>query len=200
MTSTAAEIEGEALAFAREWVVRANEGDFFGLGCAPLHPDAGRLLLRRLIKGAALGNPFMMADLVECAEGGWDDAGIALRELIAEFVNRNEPLPAVLAAYNIKLLDPRRAPRTPGRKHGAQHLQDIAVVTLVMELIEQFHLRPTRNQDGRKRRSSACSIASRALTEAGLHRGGEEAMHRIWKRYAPRVLPGSKTEILLLSQ
>jgi hypothetical protein len=163
-----------------------------------LHPEAGRAFLRRLMKQAALGNAFAMDDLVAVADAGWDDADIALRELIAEFVNRNEPLPAVLAAYNIRALNPSRAPRARGPKPATNTLQDITIITLLTELVERFHLRPTRYQLGRRTRSSACSIASVALTEAGLHRGGEKAIQQIWGHYkSSGVVRGSRVETLI---
>ena len=194
-------VEREALAFARDWIARCQEGDF-GDGYAPLHPEAGRAFVRRLLKIGAQMSPFNMDNLVELAKAGWDDADVALRDLIAEINNRYEPLPAILAAYNIWLINPRAPqPRTPkGRKKATNILADIGVATLIMTLIERFPLNPTRSHIGRKRNASACSIAWLTLTEAGLHRGGEEAVQQVWKRYAPTIMPGSRAEAILLAR
>jgi hypothetical protein len=194
-------VEVEALAFARKWIASCREGNFIDLGVAPLHPEAGRAFTRRLVKQYALMHPFNMDEIVKCAEAGWDDADIALRELVAEYVDRGEAMPAVLAAYNVRLINPNYVqPTKPhGKKKADNILKDMVVVTLVMELITRFPLEPTRFQLGRKRKHSACSIAADVTTEAGLHRGGEAAIQKIWSRYQKAVLPGRAAEAALLT-
>ena len=73
-------------------------------------------------------------------------------------------------------------------------------MTLIMELIERFDMQPTRRQTGRKREPSYCSIVNTALSEAGLHRGGERAIEAVWFRYKASVLPGSRAEAVLASR
>jgi hypothetical protein len=197
MTLPVTLVEAEALEFARDWIARGREGDFLGLGYSPLHPDAGRAFLRRMIRQYALGPDRQMLTIIDCARAGWDDADLVLRDLILEYTNRGEPLPAFLATYNAEIVTGRIIPRPRGRKRAANLLQDISIVTLVLELIERFGLKPTRYQAGSKRRPSACSVAAGAMAESGLHRGDERAIQQIWLRYAPAVLPGSRAEIIL---
>jgi hypothetical protein len=178
-------VEAEALRFAREWIARCQEGDFLSLGYPPLHPDAGRAFARHMIKQYALTHPFNMTDVVDAAYGGSEDADIALRELVAEIIDRGEALPTVLGAYAVGLAHP--SPRLRGKKRATNILQDISIVTLIMELVEQFGLKPTRNPLAP--RPSACSIAATAMAEAGLHRGAEKAIAQIWRRYSPAILP-----------
>ena len=61
-------------------------------------------------------------------------------------------------------------------------------------------MQPMRRQTGRKREPSCCSIVNTAMTEAGLHRGGERAIEAVWSRYKASVLPGSRAEAVLASR
>jgi hypothetical protein len=180
-------IEAEALAFAREWIARCREGDFLGLGYAPLDKAAGHAFARRMIKGYALLHPLNMTEVADAARAGSDDADLALRELAAEMLDRGQPLPSVLASYTVEVLHPR-LPRLRGQKKAANLLQDVSVVALIMTLVERFGLSPRRNPASNH--PSACSIAATALSEAGLHRGSEEGIRKIWRRYSPSVVPG----------
>src|SRR6266511_411250 len=128
-----------------------------------------------------------MAEVAAYARHGFDDADIALRELIAEKVDRGEALQGVLAGYSVELLHPRR-PSLRGRKKTHNLLQDIVIVTLIMVLIERFGLKPRRNP--LSKHPSACSIAEVALKEAGLGRGGEDSIRKILERYSPSITPG----------
>lgn len=114
MTLPATWIEASALQYAVEFIAACQQGDFLNLGCAPLHSDAGRALLRRFLKHYACQHAFNMDTLVASAQAGWEDADIALRQLIADHVDRGEPLPSVLAAYNVRLINPSMArPQKP---------------------------------------------------------------------------------------
>jgi hypothetical protein len=187
-------VEAEALIFAREWIARGQEGDFIGLGCGPLDPNAGHVFARRMIKLHALGHPLNMAEVIHCAHHGSDDADLALRELAAEMLDRGDPLPAALAAYTIEALHPAGLPRLRGQKKASNLMQDISIVALIMTLVERFGLSVRRNE-ATDHRASACSIVARALDEAGLTRGNknpEEAVRKIWRRYSPSVVPGGE--------
>jgi hypothetical protein len=181
-------VEGSALAAAREWIARCLEPPeastlFFGVVLPPMHPPAGRVVFREMTKQWALWHPFNMTKVCEAARAGWDEADLILRELIATFVNRGEQLPAVLAAYNIELLAQATQPRPRGRKKTAQWLQDICIATLIVLLVEQFGLKPRRRQSSMSK-PSACSIVAQALSEAGIHRGGERAIEKVWQHYS----------------
>jgi hypothetical protein len=149
------------------------------------------------MKRYAAASPFHMAHLVDLADAGWSDADLSLRELIAE-VSAHGPLPPVLAAYNIKIINPQglRAARTRGRKKATNFLADLAIVVVVLMLVEKFGLRPTRFQPAKSRRPSACSIVADVMTDANLHRGGETALQEVWRRLSPLVIRGSTWEPL----
>src|SRR5262249_42386556 len=101
-------VEAEALVHARWWIARQREPD--GI----FHPNAFAVFGTSLMKRFAQFHPFGADDVVYFAEHGCKEADLALRELIAEHNDRGEPLTAVLAAYNIRLINPNRRPR----KHG----------------------------------------------------------------------------------
>jgi hypothetical protein len=180
--------EMQARALAREWIARAQTGDFIGLGCAPAHPEAGQRFVRRLMAMGARDSNFMFA-LVEFALAGWDDAIAVVDGLISEHVNHYRTLPAFLAYYDQKIRAGHRPARPRGPKRTNSFMLDILAVTLVMEMLT-LGLKEYRRQFGRRLRPSACSIVAEALTEAGLHRGGERAVMEIWRRYKPRLVPG----------
>jgi hypothetical protein len=183
-------LEAEARAYTRQFIANVKEGDFIGLGCELTHPDAGHRLLRRLMsQWSAHSSATQMFILVEVALAGWEDAQIVCRDLILEYTNRGEPLPSFLAYYNAKILAGDIALHPPGQDKADNIMLDMVAVTLVMELVA-MGLKEHRYQLGRKRRASACSIVAEEMAEAGLHRGGEEAVWKIWKRYRPAVVPG----------
>jgi hypothetical protein len=183
-------VSAQALAVARSTVAQLMESmNFFGVTVAPLQAGGGRLVLRGMIKQWALFHPLNMAQACAWARAGWDDADRAMREMIAEFAERQEQMPVALRAYSIELILPNRPmPATPrGRKKASQVLQDIAIVWMIIELVEQFGLKPTRRQT---RQPSACAVVAEALAEAGIHRGGERAVEKVWQRNSPGILVG----------
>jgi hypothetical protein len=192
MTLPATLQEAQALSFAREWFANLNTDDPLGLGVPLLHHDAGHLWLRRIMMLAnsddAAGAQ-MQLELVCRARAGYDDAHLALVAMITERTNRHEPLPALLAGYNIELINGRTVRRPPGRQLADNLLQDIAVVGCMMGLMRLFGLKPTRYKYSRLR-PSAASVTARAMTEAGLHRGTEGAVEKIWQRLKGHALPG----------
>src|SRR5688572_16560358 len=92
-------IEAEARAHASAAMANLRDGDFLGLGVDVLHPEAGRINLRRMLKQVALNHPLRMMWVIDNARAGWDDADLALRELAIEIVDRGEALPTALGAY-----------------------------------------------------------------------------------------------------
>ncbi len=176
-------LEAEALAYARDAIARQREpGGIYG-------PDAEENYGRRFMKRWALFSTFACDEIVYFAEKGSVEADLALREIIAERTDRNEPLTAVLRAYNIRLINPSRSPKTPGPTRAGNFMRDMGIVCLVTALIERFGLKPARNSASRRSgssRPSACSIAAQALSEAKLGMWFEEkAVEHIWRRYLP---------------
>jgi hypothetical protein len=191
--SYGAAVEAEALQFARDFLARAQEGDFMGLGNPPLGPMADHVFARRWCKFCAALHPQGAEQVVDLAiTYGERSAHEALVELIDEKTDRYEPLGAVLGAYSIRLR------RVPFHAHSGPArttlIEDVVFSILILQLVERFHLNPTRYRDRKHERPSACSIAARAAADMGLHRGDEDAFRKIWKRVAPRLLPGMRFE------
>lgn len=186
--------EAEALTFARGWIASMREGELGDLGFAPLHPQAGHALVRRLLQ-IGLENPRQALAILEAARAGWDAADDAIRDVILEHISQGEPVPPLLAEYHAAIVAGQVVAKPQGRKKSTNIVQDICIVVLIIELIERFpDLKPTRSQLESKNRPvkkpSACSITATAMTEAGLHRGTEKAIQEIWRHYSPRILPG----------
>ena len=192
-------VEAEALAFAREYVARSREGNFLDLGYPLLHPEVSKAFAQRMIR-MALCDADIMLQIIDAAYLGWRDGRDALDNLILDLINAHQPLPSFLAEYNARRLKGTLPPRLRGGQKSSNILQDMFIVTLIMELIERFEMLPHRRQTGRKRKPSYCSIVNAAMTEAGLHRGGERAIEAVWDRYKASVLPGSRAEAVLASR
>ena len=123
--------DGPALAEARTLIANAKEPCEWLFGMSPLNPQAGHAFLRDTIKRYAMHNAFTMTRVCTMARAGWDEAEIALRELIGEIMNRGDQLPTVLGAFAIELLDPRRPHHFSGPKKAGRFLQDICITVIV---------------------------------------------------------------------
>jgi hypothetical protein len=118
--------------------------------------------------------------LIEFARAGWDDADIALREMFIERANRTEEISPYLRTYIAGIISrPINAPVGP--KPATNIAADIAIAMVVFTLMLPPH--NLKAQRSTRRKPSACSVAAQALAEAGLHRGGEQAIEKIWKRW-----------------
>ena len=179
----------EALQFTVDRLTRAREGGFIGTDHAPLDPMAGHIVARRWCRFCAEAHPQGAEHVIDLAvTHGERSAHEALVELIDEKTDRNEPLGAVLGAYSIRLRSrPFVAHRGPAR---TTLVEDVVYSMLIVELVERFGLTPVRYQDRKHQRPSACSILAEAAAQVGLHRGGEDAFRKIWKRTAPGILNG----------
>jgi hypothetical protein len=167
--------EAAALEFARGWIAKQREpGGVF-------HPDSEITYGHVLMKAFALAHPFGADEIVYFAEHGSTQADLALRAIIAERTDRNEPLGAVLGAYNIRLLNPGR--RRPGPARAANFLRDVGISELIAALVARFKLRPTRNTATRG--PSASSVAAQALNGAGIISLSPKGIEHIWRRYLP---------------
>jgi hypothetical protein len=181
-------VEAEAAQFARDWIRKiaaANWRDdpVLRLGCSILDPKAGHIWVRNFLKRSVMAHPFNATDIIAAARAGWEDADIALRELIAEHLDRDEQPPAQVAAYGIELLHPNRA-RLRGRQHADHVFQDIAIAGLILELVERFPLKPTGRSG---RRPSASRIVAAAFSEARIRNLTAKAVEAIWARYLPAI-------------
>jgi hypothetical protein len=177
-------IEAEALAFARDWI-EWHRRDPNGL----FHPNATTVYGKSLMKAYAQSHPFGADDIVYFAENGSKEAHLALVDLIAEYADRGEQS-AVLTAYNIRLMkrlaNPESEPRRSGPAMADNFLRDTGIMLLVIDLMDRFNLRPTRNRESRK--PSASSIAADALTKAGIGISmGYKGVEKVWGRYLPAL-------------
>jgi hypothetical protein len=152
----------EALAYARQWLEERKDFDLFGTGVPTLHPEAGEMWLRQHLKRMAMSSAYEMAWVIENARAGWDEADAALRELARELMNR-KACPVMLEAYAIEVL-PKPYRRKRGRRKSRNALQDILFAGLMIELVKNFGLSPTRKTE--KHRDSVCDILVIAVNDA----------------------------------
>ena len=176
-------VEAAALTHARNWIADHREPN--GI----FHPNAAEIHGKALMKLWAQVHPFGAADVVYFAENGSQEADRALHELLAEYLDRHEAPPSVLAAYGIRALKDS-GHRKPGPAKTDNFLRDIGITLLVETLIKHFpQLGTHKNPESKP--LTVTSIAARALTEAGIGIVfGPKAVGKIWGRYQP-ILSGN---------
>jgi len=179
--------EAQAREFTRVFLARMCEPGFFDSGHDAFDPAGAHEWVRRLIRLELESHPLRAARIVEYAVLGSIQADQVLRELIAEKTERNEPLGAVLGAYNIRLMNPPDVRHRRGKSQVDNLVADIVIATLVLQLKERFSLNPTRFKAWH---ASGCSIVAEVLAEMGLHRGDEKAIQEVWRRYGRVIMAG----------
>jgi hypothetical protein len=167
----------DALAAARG----AFDGDPFSI-------DAMHAEVRRMLTGLAAHHERNAARAVELALAGAEDAHHALLDLNAERGARGEPPGPALQTY-MQIVGERGPPRfrRPACRPPENFLAAFTICCLIIDLRQQFPDLPLRRST--PRRPSAFSVIAAVLTEAGIGRGGEEAIRKIWERYGPPVNP-----------
>lgn len=166
--------EADAYQFARNWIDEQRAWGF--------HPNAERVHGKQWMKHVLQFGPFWADEIVALAQLGNVQADLALREAIAEKTDRNEPLGAVLGAYNIRLLNPRPKSGRPPAVNA--FVRDCTIVLLVHELQTVFPgLKVYRNRASN--RATASTIAADALKRARIvamdHKTVEKLYDRYWK-------------------
>jgi hypothetical protein len=165
--------EAAMVAKAREWVEIIDD---------KLAPENARdwlfdALCDRLRRG--------MVDVqvvVDAADAGDDIADAALRHVDAEMRDNHVEAPVTLQAYAIKAAKRGAVKRSRGRRWHRNFRRDIGIAILVLFVMLQFGLNPTRNREQRRRcRPSAASVAAAAL---GPRHGNptEMTVANIWLR------------------
>lgn len=165
----------------------------------PFGSAALQELLIRTLKILAGWHPRNSARVVELAlRGGLEAADRALRELIAELTERRESLNSALVTYNNIIADGRTIVyRQPASRPRESPLAAFIIIVLIIDLLREFPMLNLRRSS--TRHPSACSIISAVLIEAGIGRGGEEAIRKIWERYGPPVMvPAGPSERTML--
>jgi hypothetical protein len=183
--------EAEALEFARQFVAELQEDKdnilAAVLGMSLLDSRAGRRLACEALKSCAMRYGWQgMALVVDLARAGVVDAQQACEELHKDYLHAVKPIPPTLADYIIR---PRPAAKR-ARSKTTNYLLDLAMAALVEQIINRFHLKPTRNKALRDLpyKLSACAVVWLVFTEAGLHRGSERAVEQVWRRYGAMLM------------
>jgi hypothetical protein len=165
------------MSYAREALAARRAGP----GGDPFAPLSGRLL------AAMAAHNEQIAGVVGLALAGSDNAHEALVDLIAERNAYGKPLGPDLTAYADFLAEDGRLllPRPPFRPNASFAI-NVAIVLVTIDLMRRFpELRLRSNPDSKRPRLSAFSVAAAVLTEAGLSRGGAEAIRKIWQASGP---------------
>ena len=177
-----AAIREDALNRLRAFRVAAGGDDPFTEGA--MHAQ-----VRRWFKDIADFDERNAAYVVQMAVVGMEDAHDALAELISERGVRGEPLGPALTTYVLMLSHTGPPPvRPPEGRRRENFLADHVVLYLLLYLQRQYGLKLRRGAPTNKR-PSACSIAADVLREAGVGRGGEERVRKVWERYGPPAIP-----------
>jgi hypothetical protein len=168
-----------ALNYAREQIQwhRKNEINLLGVPVVSLDKGSNEKFALEMFKRWAMFRRTNMEILMKLAQGGDGLADQALRELIMEHVDRQMPLPDLLAIYNIHLLAKTNVRKTRGPKKESNAIRDRALFGLIVEIAERFGLQPTRNM-GSQKSDSACSIVAAAF---GLSEGAVLTIWNTWK-------------------
>ena len=158
---------------------RDNSINLFGVDVLYLGRDQGRAFVVHMLKGYAVRHPLCMMEIVTDARTGWRLADQALRELIVEFKDRGEPLPTYLESDAMDLAAGNHPRFLPGRDGADAYIRDIAITTIIGQLVTRHNLKAT----GRNRRNkSACEIVAEALGETSMTMS-YDAVARIWKKW-----------------
>jgi hypothetical protein len=202
MTLPATFVEAEALALARglvRFMMERNDAlsvdELEGLPAlpvGPLHPEAGRMLVRQCIKDDVLNSDdSIWLRLLPVAEAG--DSGViaALDEMSDLHLDHAEVIPAFVRTYIANRRDGHIRPRG-GKSAATNHLRNVCIIVVLLKLVDRFgpSLKFTRAPYERRSRPrssprapSACSIACRALSETGAFGGDEAAVNKIYGRF-----------------
>jgi hypothetical protein len=158
----------------------------------PFDAAVASAAVRQMLKAIAASGERNAAHIVRLANVGSEDADEALRDLISERNARREPLGMALGTY-VNMVGGEPPHTEPRGAPGSNFLANFVIVMMLLGLKHQFPLlrlcRALTAKPGKVRRPSACSIVSAVLIEAGLNRGGEEAIRKIWEHYGPPAIP-----------
>lgn len=144
--------------------------------------------VRQSIKDLAEYHERNMARAVDLALAGAEDAIEALKDLIAERNAAGLPLAGALGTFATILNDRPPHYRRPAVRPPANFVENFVIICLVIALMREFPRLKLRRSSSK--RPSAFSVVSAVLVEAGVGRGSEEAIRKIWERYGPPVTPG----------
>ncbi len=155
----------------------------FPLDGDPFSDVAMHRHVRRTLRTLAHWHESFAAHVRQLALAGAEVAHMALADLIAKRRARGEPLGPALTAYD----QPPRF-RRPAVRPPSNFMANFVIICLLIDLMQQFPGLRLRRNDASER-PSACSIVAAVLKDADLGDRGEEAIRKIWDRWAPIVAP-----------
>lgn len=173
--------DAEAIQYARQMVDRLKNSRFDFMGTediAALNKESGRRMVRDMLKRFGYKHVDNRAIIADYARDGWGTADEALREMWREMSSKGETC-HYLNAY---IADVTRGAikRSPGQRKEDNFFRDVGVTALIIELMDRYGLRPTRNPTTQKR-LSACAIVAQTMGMS------EPAVVAIWHRLGPAV-------------
>ncbi len=142
-----------------------------------LTSETAHIVLRDHIRAMLRAGTIPTMKVIEAARAGHQDAGLALRELGAEMLDRGDMPPAALRAYLQEALVRPPVSYPAGRNVADTWLRDVAIAVLVIMAVERWNLKPTRNRASK--RPSGCSVIAAGLSRRG-HNIGERQLERIF--------------------
>ena len=172
--------EAEIMHYARERLAARRAGP----AGDPFTPLADRLVAKMTAPGESV-EPWVP----NYALAGSKPCQDALARMIEVRKARGEALELDLVAYAKKIAG-RGPPRLP-RYRGSLHKDfgtHVAVILIVLDIIQRFP-RLSLQRNPATERPSAFSVVAAVLAEAGIDRGGEEAIRKTWKNYGPLGFP-----------
>jgi hypothetical protein len=191
-----------AIAVARDWIAGGRVATDFNVYGAPLQflgKEAGRDLIRRMMKQLTMSHPFRLLQTIDAARQGERVADEVLRELIAEHVGTNTPLPPQLAAYNIEVCYHGRPAVSRGPRREDRFLRDLCLATVVAYVVERFAFRPTRGR-GSSRPSASWIVAEAWAREHMRPPFDDKRVEKAWQRFGWATVANNRAEKLIESE
>jgi hypothetical protein len=168
----------DAIAWAKDYFTTLRTQRDPWIGVHWLSKEGSRRAWCDVFKALAIADPMNMIATVDLAEGGWDLADQALREIWAGMLERQQLAHAPLSLQRYMQRDAlRKRTRFPSHTQKANSwLRYLAIANAVETIVARWNLPAT----GRK--GSACAVVS--LTYG---RGAPTArgVQSIWEEYAP---------------
>jgi hypothetical protein len=166
--------QAQAINFVRETVRHFREHDISEIiNVRAFESESGRRFAREIMKQFAarhVDNTMLVADW---ARQGWTLADEALRQLFRELTDRGETS-VYLSAYVMEVTRGQIRHR-PAPRAESQYFRNVIIVSMIIDLVEKFDLKPTRNPTT-QRKLSACSIVAEVLGMS------EPAVVAVWLR------------------
>jgi hypothetical protein len=143
---------------------------WFDLSGRGLTRDDARLEARIRIREIFCEGTFWSMLVIASAEAGNRDADLALREMAAEYISRQEEMPTELANYAQRALMRPPVSYRPGRNFADTLTRDTRIAALVWRAGSHWDVPVSRSHSRKpnaKERLSACYLVALALNKRG---------------------------------